>query len=142
MAGVLGVSGVRFIELPHFVDFRGSLSFAEFPGLLPFRPSRFFLTYNVPSHEVRGEHAHRQCHQLLVCVAGHCSVIVDDGQHRAETRLDRPNLGIYIPPMVWSVEHKHSADSVLLVLASDTYQVEDYIRNYDSFLSELKQAAR
>ncbi len=131
-----GVSGVKLIELPHFVDFRGSLSFAEFPGLLPFLPRRYFLTYNVPSHEVRGEHAHRQCHQFLVCVTGSCSVIFDDGRRRAETRLHRPNLGIYIPPMVWSVEHKHSADSVLLVLASDTYQPEDYIRDYTLFLRE------
>ena len=133
----LGIRGVAFIELPHFVDFRGSLSIAEFPGLLPFLPRRFFLTYGVPSGEVRGEHAHRYCHQFLICVAGNCSVIVDDGRNRAERVLDRPNLGIYVPPMVWSVEYKHSSGSVLLVLASDTYQPEDYIRDYNLFLREL-----
>jgi dTDP-4-dehydrorhamnose 3,5-epimerase-like enzyme len=134
--GDLGVKGARLIELPHFVDFRGGLSFAEFPGLLPFLPRRFFLTYNVPSREVRGEHAHRACHQFLVCVTGNCSVIVDDGQRRAETILNRPNLGVYVPPMVWSVEYGHSPEAVLLVLASDIYQPEDYIRDYAQFLRE------
>jgi UDP-2-acetamido-3-amino-2,3-dideoxy-glucuronate N-acetyltransferase len=135
--GDIGVRGVRLIELPHFADFRGSLSFAEYPGGLPFAPKRFFLTYDVPSREVRGEHAHRRCHQFLVCVTGNCSVIVDDGQRRLETLLDRPTLGIYVPPMVWSVEYKHSPRAVLMVLASDTYQPEDYIRDYDLFLQEL-----
>jgi UDP-2-acetamido-3-amino-2,3-dideoxy-glucuronate N-acetyltransferase len=135
--GDLAIRGVRLIELPYFADFRGSLSFAEFPGLLPFLPKRYFLTYNVPSQEVRGEHAHRECHQFLVCVAGNCSVIVDDGHNRVETVLDRPTLGIYIPPMVWSVEYRHSLQTVLMVLASDAYNPEDYIRDYDLFLQEL-----
>jgi hypothetical protein len=81
-----------------------------------------------------GEHAHRQCHQFLICVTGNCSVIVDDGHHRAEMVLDRPNLGIYVPRMVWSVEYKHSPRAVLLVLASDIYRPEGYIRDYDLFL--------
>jgi UDP-2-acetamido-3-amino-2,3-dideoxy-glucuronate N-acetyltransferase len=133
----VGVRGVKLYELPYFADFRGSLSFAEFPGRLPFLPKRYFLTYNVPSREVRGEHAHRQCHQFLVCVAGNCSVIVDDGTKRAETVLDRPTLGIHIPPMIWSVEYKHSPQTVLMVLASDVYQPDDYIRDYDRFRQEL-----
>jgi len=139
--GNFGVAGVKLIELPHFADFRGSLSFAEFPGLLPFLPRRYFLTYEVPNREVRGEHAHRRCHQFLVCVSGNCSVIVDDGTARAETVLGRPTLGIYIPAMVWSVEYNHSPDAVLLVLASDGYQPEDYIRDYDQFLQELSNTS-
>jgi UDP-2-acetamido-3-amino-2,3-dideoxy-glucuronate N-acetyltransferase len=138
----LGVRGVQLYEMPYFADFRGSLSYAEFPGQLPFLPRRYFLTYQVPGREVRGEHAHRHCHQFLVCVAGNCSVIVDDGNHRVETLLDRPTLGIYVPPMVWSVEYKHSPQAVLMVLASAVYQPDDYIRNYDLFLKELgRQAA-
>jgi len=136
VTGDLGVKGVRLYEMPYFADFRGSLSFAEYPGQLPFAPKRYFLTYQVPSQEVRGEHAHRHCHQFLVCVAGNCSVIVDDGHHRAEMVLDRPTQGIYIPPMVWSVEYKHSPQTVLMVLASEVYQPEDYIRDYEHFLRE------
>ena len=75
-----------------------------------------------------------------MCVSGNCSVIVDDGHNRAETVMDRPTLGIYIPPMVWSVEYKHSPQTVLMVLASDIYQASDYIRDYDLFLQELRDA--
>lgn len=133
----VGVRGVSVVKLPLVVDLRGSLSFAETGQFLPFVPQRYFLVFDVPSREVRGEHAHRTCHQFLVCVKGSCSVVVDDGQHRAEVLLDRPNLGIHVPPMVWATEYKYSADAVLLVLASDVYKAEDYIRDYDLFLKEL-----
>jgi len=133
----VGVQGVSVVKLPLVVDLRGSLSFAETGQFLPFVPQRYFLVFDVPSREVRGEHAHRTCHQFLVCIKGSCSVVVDDGQHRAEVLLDRPNLGIHVPPMVWATEYKYSVDAVLLVLASDVYKAEDYIRDYDLFLKEL-----
>jgi len=133
----VGVRGVSVVKLPLVVDLRGSLSFAETGQFLPFIPQRYFLVFDVPSREVRGEHAHRTCHQFLVCIKGSCSVMVDDGQHRAEVLLDRPNLGVHVPPMVWATEYKYSADAVLLVLASDVYKAEDYIRDYDLFLKEL-----
>jgi len=133
----VGVQGVSVVELPLVADLRGSLSFAETGQFLPFIPQRYFLVFDVPSREVRGEHAHRTCHQFLVCIKGSCSVVVDDGQHRAEVLLDHPNLGIHIPPMVWATEYKYSTDAVLLVLASDVYKAEDYIRDYDLFLKEL-----
>ena len=135
----VGVRGVSVVKLPLVVDLRGSLSFAETGQFLPFIPQRYFLVFDVPSREVRGEHAHRTCHQFLVCIKGSCSVMVDDGQHRAEVLLDRPNLGVHVPPMVWATEYKYSADAVLLVLASDVYKAEDYIRDYDLFLKELGQ---
>ena len=135
----VGVRGVSVVKLPLVVDLRGSLSFAEAGQFLPFIPQRYFLVFDVPSREVRGEHAHRTCHQFLVCIKGSCSVMVDDGQHRAEVLLDRPNLGVHVPPMVWATEYKYSADAVLLVLASDVYKAEDYIRDYDLFLKELGQ---
>ena len=82
---------------------------------------------------MRGEHAHREQSQFLVCVKGACSVAVDDGAKREEIRLDRPNLGLLLPPMVWGTQYKYSADAVLLVLASGCYDAEDYIRDYDDF---------
>ena len=89
--------------------------------------------------DVRGEHAHRECHQFLVCVKGSCSVVVDDGQNRAEVLLNRPNIGIHVPPLVWATQYKYSQDAVLMVLASEIYKAEDYIRDYDMFLEEIKQ---
>lgn len=135
----LGVKGVRLYNLPIISDLRGNLTFAEYEESLPFVPKRYFLVFKVPSRDVRGEHAHRECHQFLVCVKGNCSVVVDDGQNRAEVLLSRPNLGIHIPPFVWATEYKYSEDAVLLVLASDVYKSEDYIRDYDIFLKEVKE---
>jgi acetyltransferase-like isoleucine patch superfamily enzyme/dTDP-4-dehydrorhamnose 3,5-epimerase-like enzyme len=135
----LGVKDVRLHELPIISDLRGNLTFAEYDGLLPFMPKRFFLVFNVPSKDVRGEHAHRECHQFLVCVRGSCSVVVDDGSNRSEILLDQPNLGLYIPPMIWATEYKFSSDAILMVFASDIYKANDYIRNYDQFLEEVKE---
>ena len=135
----LGVRGVQLYVLHLVSDLRGDLTFAEYDESIPFVPKRFFLVFNVPSKDVRGEHAHRECHQFLVCVKGSCSVVVDDGQNRAEVLLNRPNLGIHIPPLVWATEYKYSEDAVLMVLASDVYRAEDYIRDYDLFLKEVKE---
>jgi UDP-2-acetamido-3-amino-2,3-dideoxy-glucuronate N-acetyltransferase len=126
--------GARVVPLPEIKDLRGYLSFGEIGGHLPFAPRRYFLVYNVPSREIRGEHAHRTLEQFLVCVNGSCKVMVDDGKTRSEVTLDSPCIGIYIPPMVWGVQYRYSADAVLLALASDTYDPADYIRDYDEFL--------
>jgi hypothetical protein len=92
----------------------------------------------VPGAEVRGEHAHRSCNQFLVAVEGGLNVIADDGNHRQEFALDEKSTGLYIPPLVWGVQYKYSADCVLLVLASDPYDEQDYIRDYKEFLAELR----
>jgi len=141
--GVLGrsaIAGVSFLNLPVIPDMRGSLSFAEYGQYLPFIPKRYFLVYDVNSREVRGEHAHKKLHQFLICVKGACSVMVDDGQCREEYLLNSPNLGLHIPPFVWGVQYKYTSDAVLLVLASDTYDPDDYIRDYDQFLSLMGEA--
>jgi UDP-2-acetamido-3-amino-2,3-dideoxy-glucuronate N-acetyltransferase len=130
----IGVKGVRLYALPHIKDLRGSLSFGEYSTHLPFEPKRYFIVYDVPSKDVRGEHAHHELEQFLVCIRGACSVVVDDGENRAEIVLDEPCLGLYVPPMVWAIEYKYSQDAMLLVLASDVYKAEDYIRDYDQFL--------
>lgn len=135
--GDLSVARARLYELPLIQDLRGSLTFAEIDQSLPFTPKRYFMVFDVPSKEVRGEHAHRQCHQFLICIKGNCSVVVDDGKDRAEVVLNRPNIGLHIAPMVWATEYKYSPDAVLMVLASDVYQSDDYIRDYDQFIKEV-----
>lgn len=127
------VGGVTLHELPRVEDMRGTLSVGEFERSVPFVPKRYFLVFDVPSREIRGEHAHRQCKQFLICVRGSCSVVADDGKNRGEYLLDRPDLGIYLPPMVWGTQYKYSSDAVLLVFASDYYDAADYIRDYAEF---------
>jgi UDP-2-acetamido-3-amino-2,3-dideoxy-glucuronate N-acetyltransferase len=124
------VEGVSIYRLPLVPDLRGFLTAAE---SLPFEIKRFFLVFDVPSREVRGEHAHRTCHQFLVCVHGQCHIIADDGREREEIALDSPAIGVHLPPMVWATQYRYSADAVLLVLASDIYKSEDYIRDYSEF---------
>jgi UDP-2-acetamido-3-amino-2,3-dideoxy-glucuronate N-acetyltransferase len=123
-------------RLPRVADIRGSLSVGEFERSVPFVPKRYFLVFGVPSVETRGEHAHRECHQFLVCVRGSVSVVADDGRRREEYLLDRPELGLHLPPMVWGIQYRYSADAVLLVFASHYYDPADYIREYDRFLAE------
>jgi acetyltransferase-like isoleucine patch superfamily enzyme len=133
-----GVRGVTLHSLPYVEDLRGYLSFGEFGQHLPFLVKRYFVVFDVASKEIRGEHAHRELEQFLICVNGSCHIIADDGKRREEFLLDRPNLGLYVPPMVWSVQYKYSRDGVLLVLASDVYKAEDYIRDYAEFKALVK----
>lgn len=136
---VLGVRDATLRRLPVIEDLRGKLSFAEIGQHLPFEPKRYFLVFDVPSEEVRGEHAHKNLHQFLVCVRGSVSVALDDGTSRDEVTLDGPDLGLHIPPMIWGIQYRYSSDAVLLVFASDIYRADDYIRDYDEFLKQLSQ---
>lgn len=126
----------RLIRLTRATDLRGSLSAVDFEGGIPFVPRRMFTVFGVPTQEVRGEHAHRQCEQVLVCVAGSVRAIVDDGVNRKEFLLDAPDVGLYMPAMTWGTQYRYSPDAVLVVLASLPYDAADYIRDYDLFLNE------
>ena len=122
-------------RLPRAKDLRGSLSFGEIHRQVPFEVKRYFLVFDVASEHIRGEHAHRTLQQFLVCVAGRCNVVTDDGASRHEVVLDSPAKGVYIPPMVWATEYKFTRDAVLLVLASEYYDASEYIRDYGDFLA-------
>lgn len=131
-SGVVGRS--RLVELPEFSDLRGRLAVGEVGREIPFEVKRWFAVYGVASREVRGEHAHRSCELFLVCVAGSCRVVVDDGVRREEVVLDRPTVGLYLAPLTWGIQYRFSADAVLLVFASEFYSAAEYIRDYDEFL--------
>lgn len=135
----LHVNGVTLHHFSVIPDLRGNLTVGEFDRQIPFVPQRYFMVYGVPSREIRGEHAHRECHQFLICARGSCSVVVDDGVNRAEVDLDEPNKGIYLPPMTWGIQYKYSTDALLLVFASHHYDAKDYIRNYDEFITLINQ---
>ena len=127
------VQGVALVALTLATDLRGSLIAGQVGQGLPFEPRRFFTVFDVPTREVRGEHAHRHLHQLLVCLRGECHLHVDDGRIREDILLDTPRLGVHLAPMVWGVQYRFSADAILLVLASAEYDPDDYIRDYDEF---------
>ena len=120
-------------------DARGALSVGEVPTEVPFAPARYFVVFDVPSLELRGEHAHKQCQQFLICLHGSCRVLLDDGAQRCEVTLDRPDMGVFMPEMIWGTQYRYSPDAVLLVFASRTYEADDYLRTYDEFLAEFER---
>lgn len=132
-----GVGKASLHRFPFVEDLRGNLSAGDFEKELPFQPKRHFLVFGVPGKEVRGEHAHRKCHQFLIVPHGSVAVVADDGNKRREVLLDHPALGFYLPPLTWGIQYKYSADAVLLVFASHPYDSADYIRDYDEFLKIL-----
>lgn len=133
------VKGVEIYSLPKASDMRGDISFIEYKKHIPFLVKRFFMVYNVPSKEVRGEHAHRNTHQFLICLRGSLSVIVDDGKKSIEIPMSEMNIGIHIGPLVWGIQYKYTKDAILLVFASDIYDSLDYIRDYKEFLENVEK---
>lgn len=129
-----GVRGVSLHRLPKVLDLRGNLTAGEFGRSVPFEVKRYFMVFGVPNAEVRGEHAHRTCHQFLVCAHGNLTVMADDGTTRGEFVLDDPSVGVHLPPLTWGVQYKYSSDAVLLVLASEYYDADEYIRDYREFI--------
>lgn len=140
VAGTSAVRGVRLQQMKLVEDLRGRLTVGQAGTDVPFVPQRYFMVFDVPGKDVRGEHAHHVCEQFLICVRGSVSVVVDDGKVSEEYLLDRPEIGLYVPPMVWAVEYRYSPDALLLVLASHAYDADDYIRDYDEFLALVGSA--
>jgi UDP-2-acetamido-3-amino-2,3-dideoxy-glucuronate N-acetyltransferase len=139
-SSVASGSGVRAAKpvaplypLSEATDMRGSIVIAELTRDIPFTPQRFFTVYDVPSRDVRGEHAHRECEQFLVCLRGSVRAIVDDGSIRTEYLLDSPAVGLHMPAMTWGTQYAYTHDAILAVFASLPYDGADYIRNYGEF---------
>lgn len=129
------VNGVTLHTLREVHDMRGNLSVGELGSDIPFMAKRYFLVYEVPSIEIRGEHAHLRCAQFLIAVKGRVHVVADDGNNKEEFVLDKPNVGLHLPAMTWGIQYRYSPDAVLLVFASEHYDAQDYIRDYDQFLT-------
>lgn len=135
------VRGVTLHTLKRVDDLRGSLVVGEILKEVPFEVRRFFMVFDVASEEIRGEHAHRTLHQFLVCLRGRVHLMVDDGMLRQEFVLADPTFGVHIPPLTWGSQFRYSPDAALLVLASDLYRPEDYIRDYGEFLTVVSPRA-
>lgn len=130
---------VKMLEFTQKGNDRGHLVIAEGEQDVPFDIKRVFYIYGSDKEVVRGQHANRKSEFVLINVAGTSKVRVKDGEgNEAIYMLNRPHTGIYLPTMVWKEMYDFSADSVLLVLASTHYNSDEYIRNYDEFVAEIK----
>lgn len=135
----LDVGGSALYLMRNITDPRGALTVGEVPTEVPFSPARYFAVYDVPSVELRGEHAHKCCEQFLICLHGSCRILLDDSRQRCEVTLDRPDVGVHMPAMIWGTQYRYSEDAVLMVFASRAYEADDYLRTYDDFLAELEK---
>ena len=135
MAG-FSVFDCSMVELDkHHSDRKGNLTVVENGVTLPFNVKRVYYLYDVPGGESRGAHAHKELEQLIVAVSGSFKVTLDDGSNKRSFFLNRPYQGLYVRPGLWRDLEDFSSGAVCMVLASEIYQEQDYIRDYQNFLS-------
>jgi len=132
----MGKETCRIIELPKIVDPRGNLTFVEGGRHIPFAIRRAFWIYDVPGGEMRGSHAYHRNREVVIAVSGSLDVEVDNGSVVTRYQLNRSYYGLYVPPLHWRSLVNFSTNSLCLVLASQEYDVSDYLRDYDEFRRE------
>jgi WxcM-like, C-terminal len=121
------------LYLPRLDTGKGFISVVENNGDFPFEVKRIFYLYDIPGGESRGAHSHRHCHQFLIAASGAFEVLLDDGGTQRMMQLNRPYMGLHIPPGIWASEVNFSSGSICLVLTSQEYDATDYIREYEEF---------
>ncbi len=128
------LSDCTLIEIPKIQDHRGNLAVIE-NSILPFEMQRVYYLYNVPAGAYRGGHSHKAQSEFLIAVSGSFEVIIDDGTNKKSILLNRPDKGLLIPPGIWRELQEFSQGSVCMVINSDVFSEEDYIRDYHQFIS-------
>lgn len=126
------------IELPKIENRAGNITPIHPRVNVPFDIKRVFYSFDIPGGEARGAHAHKECHQFLIAASGSFEVVVDDGNNKRTITLNRPFYGLHIPPGIWAAEQNFSSGSICLVLASQGYSEDDYIRDYGDFIKYIK----
>lgn len=128
------VDRCQIIDLPKISDPRGNLTFIENSNQIPFDIKRVYYLYDIPGGSDRGTHAHKNLHQFIVAMSGSFDVELDDGIIKRRFHLNRSYYGLYVCPMMWRLVDNFSSGAVCMVLASEPYSEDDYIRNYSEFL--------
>ena len=123
-------------------DDRGQLVALEEGKDIPFEIKRVYYMYDTGDGVRRGYHAHKSLEQILICIHGSCKILMDNGEEKKIVSLEKPYEGLYISNNIWREMFDFSPDAVLMVLASDFYNEEDYIRNYEDFLEFVKKNSR
>ena len=125
----------EILDLPKIYDPRGNLTVAEQMKSVPFEVKRVYWTYDVPAGERRGGHAHKECVEFIIAVSGSFTVTLDDGKgNRKDFHLNHPRQGLLVPTGIWRTLEDFSSGAVCLVLASELYDEDDYIYEYEDFL--------
>jgi dTDP-4-dehydrorhamnose 3,5-epimerase-like enzyme len=127
------ITDIKIIEIPKIHDTRGNLSVIE-GNVIPFEMKRVYYLYDVPSGAERGGHSHKVQQEFLIALSGSFTVVLNDGKEKKSITLNKPNQGLLIPNGIWRELENFSSGSVCLVIASEVFEEEDYIREYDAFL--------
>lgn len=127
------IKDCAILDIPKIKDPRGNLGVVE-KEVIPFEIKRVYYLYDVPSDAVRGGHAHKNLQQFLIALSGSFDVVLKDGDNQIIKTLNKPDKGLLITPGIWRELENFSSGAVCLVLASDYYEEEDYIRNFEEFL--------
>ncbi len=134
------MSMIKTIHFPALGDDRGSLVALEANKGVPFDIKRVYYIFGTKPGVSRGYHAHKSLKQIAICVTGSCRFVLDNGKQREEIVLDKPTIGLVIEDLTWREMHDFSLDCVLMVLANQHYDESDYIRDYQEFLNDVKNA--
>lgn len=129
------IEDVKLVELPRFMDPRGNLSFVEQNNHIPFEIQRTYWIYDVPGGEDRGGHAYKTTDEFIIAIAGAFDVTVDDGNQKKTFTLNRSYYGLYIPKGLWRTMDNFSSASLALEFANTKYDREDYIEDYNEYVS-------
>lgn len=124
-----------FIELPKIETKGGNITPIHGNVNVPFDVKRVFYSYDIPGGELRGAHAHKECHQFIIAASGAFEVFLDDGTNKRTILLNRPFYGLHVPPGIWASEQAFSSGSICLVLASHIYDEDDYFRDYNDYIT-------
>lgn len=128
---------IQLIDIPKIEDPRGNLAVIE-KDLIPYAIERTYYLFDVPSGAYRGGHAHKECVELLIAVSGSFEVVLDNGKEKQRVMLNNPTKGLLIPINMWRELESFSSGAVCLVLASQTYDEADYIRDYEAYISLMR----
>lgn len=130
----------KIIDLPKIIDSRGNLTVAEENKNVPFNIKRVYWVYDVPGGECRGGHAHKQCLEFIVAVSGSFTVTLDNGEEKKTYLLNHPYQGLLVDTAIWRTLDDFSSGAVCMVMASELFEEEDYIRDYDEFVKYIQDA--
>jgi oxalate decarboxylase/phosphoglucose isomerase-like protein (cupin superfamily) len=132
----------KIINLPKIVDPRGNLTFIEEENPIPFKIKRVYWIYDVPGGAIRGSHAYKNLHEVVIALSGSFDVILNDGKEEKRWQLNRSYYGLYVPNMLWRTLENFSTNALCLILASETYDEKDYVRDYEIFTRLVNETSR
>ena len=133
------IDSCKIISLPKIHDPRGNLSFVEEENHFPFEIKRAYWIYDVPGGEVRGGHAFKEQHEMIIALSGSFDVVIDDGERRKVISLNRSYYALYVPSGIWREMENFSTNSLAMVLSSTQFAEDDYVRDYEFYKTKFRQ---